>query len=153
MQQNKDNEELRFKTWLEQFKQESNDRATVMATSIETQAIENQKFLAAFNAEQQAFRDAEVAKAQAERDRQKAETDVRFALLQAALAGVSAQVQPAQPEEGAQPASQAGAGLTPAQRQALAAEEADPDAWLLWVWPVGLVLGLAASALYPWGAA
>ena len=56
-------------------------------------------------------------------------------------------------EEGAQPASQAGAGLTPAQRQALAADDADPDAWLLWVWPVGLVLGLAASALYPWGAA
>ena len=55
-------------------------------------------------------------------------------------------------EEGAQPACLAGSGLTPAQRRALD-DEADPDAWLLWVGPVGFVAGLVASILYPWGAA
>lgn len=84
-QQTKDTQELQFKHWLEQFKQESNDRATVMATTIENQAIEMQKMLAQFNAEQQAARDAEAARAQLQRDQLKAENDMKFALLQAAL--------------------------------------------------------------------
>lgn len=83
----KDAEELRFKTWLEQFKQESNDRATTMATTIEKQAQDLQKLLTEFNAAQQAMRDDAANRAQAERDQQKADNDMRFALLQTALSG------------------------------------------------------------------
>jgi hypothetical protein len=61
-----------------------------MATAIEKQALENQQFLAQFNAQQQALRDADAARAQAERDQTKADNDMRFALLQAALTRVSA---------------------------------------------------------------
>jgi hypothetical protein len=48
-------------------------------------------------------------------------------------------------EEGAQPASTAGAGLTPTQRAAL--QDADDDSWLLWLAPVGFFLGVFASWL------
>jgi len=89
-QQAKDSQELQFKHWLEQYKQESNDRATVMATSIENQAIETQKMLAQFNATQQAARDAEAAASQLQRDQLKAENDMRFALMQSVLSRTAA---------------------------------------------------------------
>ena len=51
--------------------------------------------------------------------------------------------------EGARPALTTGAGLTPAQRAALADAERDP--WLPLAIAVGVVLAAALSALYPWG--
>ena len=54
-------------------------------------------------------------------------------------------------EEGAQPPTTTGAGLTPAQRAALA--DATYDSWLLWLAPVAFVAAAAASALSLWGGA
>jgi hypothetical protein len=54
-------------------------------------------------------------------------------------------------EEGAQAPTTANAGLTPAQRAALA--EADDDHWLLWLAPAGFAVGLIASAVTTWGRA
>lgn len=97
-QQAKDSQELQFKHWLEQYKQESNDRATVMATSIENQAIETQKMLAQFNATQQAARDAEAARAQLQRDQFAAENEARMAVLQSTLQQQAAQFAQSQPD-------------------------------------------------------
>lgn len=49
-------------------------------------------------------------------------------------------------EEGAQPASKAGAGLTPAQRAALATTT--DDKWLLWLAPAGFAAGVLLSYLF-----
>jgi hypothetical protein len=54
-------------------------------------------------------------------------------------------------EEGAQAPSHTNAGLTPAQRAALA--DADNDDWLLWLAPAGFAVGLIASAALTWGRA
>jgi hypothetical protein len=53
-------------------------------------------------------------------------------------------------EEGAQPPSTAGAGLTPDQQAALA--EADNDCWLLWLGPIGFLAGAVISWLCRLGA-
>lgn len=49
-------------------------------------------------------------------------------------------------EEGAQPASTAGAGLTPAQRESLMG--ATDDKWLLWLAPAGFAAGAVLSYLF-----
>jgi len=53
-------------------------------------------------------------------------------------------------EEGAQPPSTAGAGLTPAQQDAL--KDADNDRWLLWLGPIGFLAGAVISWLCRLGA-
>lgn len=60
----RDRQALEFKTWQEQIRQDANDRATTMATAIENQALETQKHLEVFRADQLAQREAEAAKAQ-----------------------------------------------------------------------------------------
>ena len=56
---------------------------------------------------------------------------------------------PACADEGAQPPTPAGAGLTPAQWAAL--RDAETDAWLPLLIAVGVVAGIALSILKPWG--
>lgn len=53
--------------------------------------------------------------------------------------------------EGAQPYSTAGAGLTPAQRAALA--ESERFGALLWLMPLAVAAGAVLSAVWPWGVA
>ena len=53
--------------------------------------------------------------------------------------------------EGAQAPGTADSGLTPAQREALAALDADP--WWPALLALGLVGGAMASAMWPWGVA
>ena len=62
----------------------------------------------------------------------------------------AAPTHPACAEEGAQPPTTAG-GFTPAQRAAL--QEAERDAWLPLLLVVGVVAGIALSAIFPWGIA
>ena len=52
-------------------------------------------------------------------------------------------------DEGAQPTTTTGAGLTPAQWAAL--RDAERDAWLPLLILVGVVASIALSILKPWG--
>jgi sugar phosphate isomerase/epimerase len=66
-------QERMLKQWLEQSKQDANDRATSMATAIENQALDLQKSMAQFQADQQIARDAEANRAQLQRDQMAAD--------------------------------------------------------------------------------
>ncbi len=74
-----------FKQWLEESKQDANDRATVMATTIETQALETQKQLEHFRALQEAKSQEHASALQLQRDQMKADNDAQFAILQSML--------------------------------------------------------------------
>jgi len=62
---------------------------------------------------------------------------------------MSAAPHPACADEGAQPPTSTGAGLTPQQLAAL--RDAERDAWLPLLIVVGVVAGIALSILRPWG--
>ena len=80
-----DEQDRMFKKWQEETKQDANDRATAMATSIEQHALETQRQLAEFNAAQLQLRDAEAARAETYRMQLKADNDAQFLLLQKTL--------------------------------------------------------------------
>jgi len=91
----KDSLDKQFKQWQEEFKQDANDRATIMATAIEKQAMEMEARLTQFNATQQALREEEAARSQAMRDQLNADNEARMAVLQATLQQIQqAAVQP-----------------------------------------------------------
>jgi hypothetical protein len=77
-----DEEERMFKKWQEETKQDANDRATAMATSIEQHALETQRQLAEFNAAQLQQRETEAARAETYRMQLKADNDAQFLVLQ-----------------------------------------------------------------------
>ena len=74
-----------FKHWQETLKQDADDRATVMATTIENNALETQKQLTAFQAAHDARMQAQTEQAQAQRDELKAHNDANMAILQSML--------------------------------------------------------------------
>ena len=77
-----------FKQWVEQSKQDANDRATVMATTIEKQAMDMQAQLEQFQADREVYIQHLRDQAQRERDQIKADNDANMLLLQNSLAQV-----------------------------------------------------------------
>lgn len=96
-----DEQERMFKKWLEESKQDANDRATIMATTIEKNALDTQRWMAEFNASQTAQREADAARAETYRQQLNADNDARFAVLQAFLQQAMQQMAPQQPDIGA----------------------------------------------------
>jgi hypothetical protein len=94
-------QERMFKRWLEESKQDANDRATVMATSIEDHALETQRALAEFNAAQLAQREADAQRAENYRLQLKADNDAHFAVLQTFLQQSAQALVPQQQDVGA----------------------------------------------------
>ncbi len=94
-----ENEEQKrsFEQWKEESKQDANDRATVMATTIEKNALDMQNHLAQFNAAQEARSQAAAEAAAMARDQQKADNDAQFAILQGILTANTAAMTERQP--------------------------------------------------------
>lgn len=95
-----DEQDRLFKKWQEETKQDANDRATTMATSIEQHALETQRMLAEFNAAQLQQREAEAERAEVYRMQLKADNDANMAVLQAFLQQNMQQMTQAQPDIG-----------------------------------------------------
>lgn len=85
IQQQSEEQARMFKQWQDQFKQDANDRATTMATAIENQALETQRTLAQFNAEQEAWSQQQAERAQRDRDQQAAANQANLEVLKTFL--------------------------------------------------------------------
>ena len=95
--QNAEQERL-FKKWQEESKQDANDRAIAMATAIENSALETQRQLEQFRADQLAQREAEAARTQLQRDQMAADNQANLEVLKAFLTQSMAQMTPQIPD-------------------------------------------------------
>lgn len=87
-------QERSLKQWMEQSKQDANDRATTMATAIENQSLDTQKALEKFKADHAALAQVQADNAQMQRDQLKADNDANLAVLQAYIQQAMTQMQP-----------------------------------------------------------
>lgn len=91
-------QERNLKKWMEESKQDANDRATAMATAIENQALDTQKYLEKFRADQTAMRDSETANTQKQLEQMKADNEANLVVLQAYIQQTMEQMLPPAPD-------------------------------------------------------
>jgi hypothetical protein len=78
-------QQQQFEQWKIGTQQDADDRATTMATAIESHALQMQQRMDMFQAQQEKQRADDAARAELERDQRRADNDSQLAVLQAAL--------------------------------------------------------------------